>query len=129
MPAFSRAAYKNASVVIFYRPSDFLTTVLVCFEVRANFEFIKKLGVEYWCFHDRDIAPEGASLQESNQNLDAIIALAKKLQVSRKILWKPFATQCMNLKIRKSVILDCFVCMLGENMVAITLIDHPCNSW
>ncbi|BFI43324.1 xylose isomerase [Marchantia polymorpha subsp. ruderalis] len=57
--------------------------------MRANFEFIEKLGVEYWCFHDRDIAPEGASLQESNQNLDAIIALAKKLQEGTNIrpLW------------------------------------------
>lgn len=27
--------------------------------LRAAFEFMKKLGVEYWTFHDRDIAPEG----------------------------------------------------------------------
>ena len=26
--------------------------------MRANFELIDKLGVDYWCFHDRDIAPE-----------------------------------------------------------------------
>lgn len=31
--------------------------------VRANFEFLKKLGVERWCFHDRDIAPEGSTLE------------------------------------------------------------------
>lgn len=31
--------------------------------VRANFEFIKKLGVDYWCFHDRDIAPDGETLK------------------------------------------------------------------
>lgn len=33
--------------------------------VRANFEFIDKLGVEFWCFHDRDIAPEGNTLEVS----------------------------------------------------------------
>jgi xylose isomerase len=36
---------------------------LVNSAVRANFEFIKKLGVERWCFHDRDIAPEGSTLE------------------------------------------------------------------
>ena len=30
--------------------------------VRANFEFINKLGVDRWCFHDRDIAPDGKTL-------------------------------------------------------------------
>ncbi|KAL2610730.1 hypothetical protein R1flu_029303 [Riccia fluitans] len=49
--------------------------------IRANFEFLRKLGVEYWCFHGRDIAPEGATLQESNKNLDELVALAKKLQI------------------------------------------------
>lgn len=37
-------------------------------------------GVEYWCFHDRDIAPKGETLKETNANLDAIVALAKELQ-------------------------------------------------
>ena len=27
----------------------------------AAFEFFTKLGVDYWCFHDRDISPEGAN--------------------------------------------------------------------
>lgn len=31
--------------------------------VRANFEFLKKLGVDWWCFHDRDIAPDGSTLE------------------------------------------------------------------
>lgn len=48
--------------------------------MRANFEFLAKLGVDFWCFHDRDIAPEGSSLKESNKNLDEIVALAKELQ-------------------------------------------------
>ncbi|KAJ0091624.1 hypothetical protein Patl1_14348 [Pistacia atlantica] len=50
--------------------------------MRANFEFIEKLGVDLWCFHDRDIAPEGKTLEESNKNLDEVVALAKELQVS-----------------------------------------------
>ncbi|CAM8979853.1 unnamed protein product [Rhodiola kirilowii] len=51
--------------------------------MRANFEFINKLGVDKWCFHDRDIAPDGATLEETNVNLDEIIALAKELQGSK----------------------------------------------
>lgn len=48
--------------------------------MRANFELIKKLGVDLWCFHDRDIAPDGKTLAESNANLDEVVALAKELQ-------------------------------------------------
>ncbi|RZC73783.1 hypothetical protein C5167_049264 [Papaver somniferum] len=48
--------------------------------MRANFEFIRKLGVDLWCFHDRDIAPDGKTLEESNANLDEVVALAKELQ-------------------------------------------------
>jgi xylose isomerase len=57
--------------------------------MRINFEFLKKLGVERWCFHDRDIAPEGSTIEESNANLDHIIALAKQLQEGTSIrpLW------------------------------------------
>ncbi|KAF5183854.1 Xylose isomerase [Thalictrum thalictroides] len=56
--------------------------------MRANFEFLNKLGVDYWCFHDRDIAPDGKTLEESNANLDEVVALAKELQ-GKKIrpLW------------------------------------------
>ncbi|KAI3855641.1 hypothetical protein MKX03_030498 [Papaver bracteatum] len=48
--------------------------------MRANFEFIQKLGVDLWCFHDRDIAPDGKTLEESNANLDEVVTLAKELQ-------------------------------------------------
>eukprot|EP00850_Spirogloea_muscicola_P018719 SM000174S03374 [mRNA] locus=s174:205911:209884:- [translate_table: standard] len=48
--------------------------------MKASFEFLRKLGVEHWCFHDRDIAPEGATLEESNSNLDKVVKLAKELQ-------------------------------------------------
>eukprot|EP00897_Mesotaenium_endlicherianum_P010768 jgi/Mesen1/971/ME000012S00522 len=56
--------------------------------MRANFELLKKLGLERWCFHDRDIAPEGKDLKESNANLDEIVKLAKQLQ--RKSLDYPW---------------------------------------
>ncbi|GFP96212.1 xylose isomerase [Phtheirospermum japonicum] len=56
--------------------------------MRANFEFIEKLGVDRWCFHDRDIAPDGKTIQESNANLDEVVALAKELQGTKiRPLW------------------------------------------
>lgn len=45
--------------------------------VEAAFEFFEKLGVKYFCFHDVDIAPEGATLRETNKNLDDIVAMMK----------------------------------------------------
>jgi xylose isomerase len=53
------------------------------------FELLGKLGVSYWCFHDRDIAPEGATLEESNAALDVIAAHAARLQRERgvRLLW------------------------------------------
>jgi xylose isomerase len=55
----------------------------------AAFEFFTKLGVNYYCFHDRDIAPEGASPAESEKNLMAIVAKAKQRQKATgvKLLW------------------------------------------
>ncbi|PWZ26742.1 Xylose isomerase [Zea mays] len=50
--------------------------------MRAHFEFMEKLGVNKWCFHDRDIAPDGKTLEETNSNLDEIVQLAKQLQVT-----------------------------------------------
>ena len=55
----------------------------------AAFEFFQKIRVPYYCFHDRDIAPEGKTLAESNRNLDKIVAHAKDLQKATgvKLLW------------------------------------------
>jgi len=55
----------------------------------AAFELMNKLDIDYFCFHDRDIAPEGATLQESNENLDEIKALIKSLmkEHNKKLLW------------------------------------------
>ena len=55
----------------------------------AAFEFISKLGTRYWCFHDRDLAPEGATIAESNRNLEEIVEKAAALQkaTGTKLLW------------------------------------------
>jgi xylose isomerase len=57
--------------------------------LEAAFEFFQKLGVEYYCFHDRDIAPEGATFAETCRNLDVIVQRAKELQKATgiKVLW------------------------------------------
>ena len=43
------------------------------------FEFIEKLGAPFYAFHDRDVAPEGSSLAESNRNLDAVVKVLKEV--------------------------------------------------
>lgn len=57
--------------------------------VDVAFEFMTKLGVPFYCFHDRDIAPEGATLKETNAHLDAIVAKLKEKQEETgiKLLW------------------------------------------
>ncbi|MDL2229268.1 xylose isomerase [Treponema sp. OttesenSCG-928-L16] len=58
-------------------------------KVDAAFEFFTKLGAEFYCFHDRDMAPEGSSPAESEKNLMAIAAKAKERQQATgvKLLW------------------------------------------
>lgn len=55
----------------------------------AAFEFFQKIRAPFWCFHDRDIAPEGRTLAESNKHLDKLIAHAHDLQKATgvKLLW------------------------------------------
>lgn len=57
--------------------------------MRVFFEFCEKLGAPYFCFHDRDVAPEGKSLAESNKNLDAVVKVIKEEQARTgiKLLW------------------------------------------
>ena len=61
---------------------------------RVAFEFIEKLGAPFYAFHDRDIAPEGATLAESNKNLDAVVAILKEEQqrTGIRLLW---GTACL----------------------------------
>jgi xylose isomerase len=55
----------------------------------AAFEFFTKLGAEYYCFHDRDLAPEGATPAESERNLRRMVDLAAARQRATgvKLLW------------------------------------------
>ncbi len=55
----------------------------------AAFEFFTKLGAEYYAFHDRDMAPEGATPAESEKNLMTLVAKAKDRQKATgvKLLW------------------------------------------
>jgi xylose isomerase len=57
--------------------------------VRVAFEFIEKLGAPFYAFHDRDVAPEGASLRETNKNLDEVVKVLKEEQqrTGIKLLW------------------------------------------
>jgi xylose isomerase len=57
--------------------------------VDVAFEFLEKLGVGFYCFHDRDVAPEGSTLAESNKNLDVVVDALEKHQrrTGIKLLW------------------------------------------
>jgi len=62
--------------------------------VRVAFEFMEKLGIGFYCFHDRDVAPEGATLAESNKNLDAVADVLEEEQKRSgiELLW---GTACL----------------------------------
>ena len=55
----------------------------------AAFEFFAKLGAPYYCFHDRDVAPEGATPRESVNNLHTMVDVlaAKQQATGMKLLW------------------------------------------
>ena len=58
-------------------------------KLAVAFEFFEKLGVPYFCFHDRDVAPEGENLAQSNANLERIVEQMQG-QMERtgvKLLW------------------------------------------
>jgi xylose isomerase len=57
--------------------------------VDVAFEFMAKLGVPYYCFHDRDVSGEGDTLRETNQLLDRVAAKlkAKQAETGIKLLW------------------------------------------
>ena len=62
--------------------------------VDVFFEFLEKIGIEYYCWHDRDIAPELGNLTESNKAIDAVVAKLKEKQAETgvKLLW---GTACL----------------------------------
>jgi xylose isomerase len=57
--------------------------------MRGVFELTEKLSIPFFCFHDRDLAPEAATLRESNRALDEIVGLAKELMATSptRVLW------------------------------------------
>ena len=58
-------------------------------KIDAAFEFFTKLGADFYCFHDRDLAPEGDNPIQSEKNLAHMVALAKERQSTTgvKLLW------------------------------------------
>ena len=62
--------------------------------VDVFFEFLDKMGIEYYCWHDRDIAPELNDLSASNDALDQVVAKLKEKQAETgvKLLW---GTACL----------------------------------
>lgn len=76
-PTMSKTFGKKDPMEIFKTKADFA------------FELMDALGIEYYCFHDADIAPEGKTLKESlayfNEMVDYIYELQKKH--NKKLLW------------------------------------------
>jgi xylose isomerase len=62
--------------------------------VPVLFEFCEKLGAPFYAFHDRDVAPEGRNLSETNKNLDRVAKELKKRQndTGIQLLW---GTACL----------------------------------
>jgi xylose isomerase len=62
---------------------------MACKRVRVAFEFMEKLGAPFYCFHDRDVAPEGKNLAETNAHLDKVAKVLKEEQQRSgiKLLW------------------------------------------
>jgi xylose isomerase len=58
-------------------------------KMAAAFEFLAKLGMPYYCFHDADVAPGGASFREFKANLDALVddALGYQERTGITLLW------------------------------------------
>ena len=58
-------------------------------KVDAGFEFMEKLGIRYFCFHDVDLVPEAGDIKETNARLDEIsdYILEKMKGTDIKCLW------------------------------------------
>jgi xylose isomerase len=77
-PSFNREWYKATD------PIDRAKETM-----EAAFEFVQKSGIDFYCFHDRDIAPEGDTFSQTCKNLETMVAFAKDLQKTTgvKLLW------------------------------------------
>jgi xylose isomerase len=58
-------------------------------KAESALEFVSKLGVPFYCFHDTDVAPEGATPRETQRNVAAMVDELGKLQQKTgvKLLW------------------------------------------
>lgn len=58
-------------------------------KVDAGFEFMQKMGIEYYCFHDVDLCSEADTIEEYEANLKQIVAYLKQKmdQTGIKLLW------------------------------------------
>jgi xylose isomerase len=58
-------------------------------KAEAAFAFMERLGLPFFCFHDRDVAPEGGDVRESNANLDRVLETvqAGMARTGIKLLW------------------------------------------
>ena len=58
-------------------------------KVDAGFEFMQKLGIKYFCWHDVDLVPEADDIKETNRRLDEIsdYILKKMKETGIKCLW------------------------------------------
>jgi xylose isomerase len=72
--------------------SDSLANALK--RVPVFFEFLEKTTIPFYCFHDRDVAPEGATLAETHKNLDRVVDTLEAHQkaTGTKLLW---GTACL----------------------------------
>lgn len=73
----------------FERPWFGETMEMARLKADVAFEMFDLLGVPFFCFHDRDAVPEGATLAESNRNLQEIAEVfARKMETSKtRLLW------------------------------------------
>ena len=75
----------------FERPWQRLADPMAAARAKADaaFEFFAKLGAPYYCFHDRDVAPEGATPRESVNHLHEMVDVlaAKQQATGMKLLW------------------------------------------
>ncbi len=58
-------------------------------KVDAGFEFMQKMGIPYYCFHDVDLCTEAATVEEYEKNLKEVVAYLKQKQAETgiKLLW------------------------------------------
>jgi xylose isomerase len=80
-------AFGGRTKIYFWDEGDGMTAAF--HRLDAAFEFMTKLGVPFYCFHDRDMAPEGSSLQETNQNIQELTEAAalKQKESGVQLLW------------------------------------------